>query len=88
MAPPLQLSQKTPKSAFFAIFIKFLTWKKIENKQIDAFFDALLNGHSGISGKILDIFFHKKNIDAPWRFLKVSHMYSLVCTETSSVREG
>ena len=40
-------------------------------------------------GKIWKKLLKKKlNFDAPWRFLKVSHMYSLVCTETSSVREG
>ena len=39
-------------------------------------------------GKIWIFFSSKKKIDAPLWFLKVSHMYSLVCTETSSVREG
>ena len=61
--------------------------EKIETTQIDAIFDALSNGHSGISRKNLEKRATKK-IDAPWRFLKVPHMYSLVCTETSSVREG
>ena len=40
---------------------------KIETTQIDAVFDALSNGHSGISGKNLDkkLLKKKTNLDAP-----------------------
>ena len=59
--PPLELSQKSPKSASFCKML-FFDMEKIETTQVDAVFDALSNGHSGISGENLDQKLPPKNI--------------------------
>ena len=90
MAPPVELFQKSPKIASFEFFFRFFDTRCFFLK-LHKSMQFLILFQMGIVTCVvkfcIKLYQQKAISDASSQFLKVSRIYSLVCTETSSVRE-